>query len=362
MDILIFIFACFALLGAADCIFGSRFGLGAEFERGIQIIGPVTLSMLGMLCLVPVISDLISPVIVPLAEFLRLDPSVFPAMLLANDMGGAPLSTALAADPLTGLYNGLVVSTMMGVTVSFTIPVALKMVEPAYHADTMLGILCGVCTIPVGCITGGLAAGMRFLPLLMNSLPVTVFALLIAFGLVKAPALSVKILTVFGKAVTALIMAGLGLGIFQYLTGIVLLPALSPVEEHFPIFFNVAFLLAGVFPLIKVLSALLKKPLTLVSKLTGINDIAALGLLTSLASVYPTFGLVSRMNRKGIIMNMAFSVSAAFVFGGHLAYTIMYDASMTPAVIIGKLTAGFAALIVAHFVGKEKPEPKAVKE
>ena len=89
------------------------------------------------------------------------------------------------------------------------------------------------------------------------------------------------------------------------------------------------------------------------SLLIGINDIAALGLLTSLASVYPVFGLVNRMNRKGIIMNMAFGVSAAFVFGGHLAYTIMFDASMTLPVIIAKLTAGFAALIVAHFVGRE---------
>ncbi|MBQ4051756.1 MAG: ethanolamine utilization protein EutH [Oscillospiraceae bacterium] len=353
MDTLIFIFACFALLGIIDCIIGNRFGLGAEFERGIQILGAVTLSMLGMLCLVPVISDLISPVIVPLAEFLHLDPSVFPAMLLANDMGGAPLSTELAFDPLTGLYNGLVVSTMMGVTVSFTIPVALKIIDPEYHKDSMLGILCGVCTIPVGCIAGGLVAAMPFGTLIINCIPITVFAVIIAFGLVKAPDLSVKILTVFGKAVTALIMFGLGVGIFQYLTGIILLPTLSPVEEHFHIFFNVAFILAGVFPLIKVLSAILKKPLELISKLIGINDIAALGLLTSLASVYPTFGLIKDMNRKGIIMNMAFGVSAAFVFGGHLAYTIMYDASMTPAVIVGKLAAGFASLVVAHFVGKK---------
>ena len=108
MDILIFIFASFSLLGIVDCIIGNRFGLGGEFERGIQILGAVTLSMMGMLCLVPVISDVISPVVVPLAEFLHLDPSVFPAMLLANDMGGAPLSKELASYPLIGLYKGLV--------------------------------------------------------------------------------------------------------------------------------------------------------------------------------------------------------------------------------------------------------------
>ena len=354
MDILIFIFAVFALLGILDLITGSRFGLGPEFERGIQLIGSITLSMLGMLCLVPIISEVISPVILPLAEFLHLDPSVFPAMLLANDMGGAPLSTELALNSGIGSYNALVTSAMMGVTVSFTIPVALKLIEPEYQKDAMLGILCGVCTIPVGSIAGGLVAGIPLGQLLGNTVPVAVFAVMIAVGLIKAPTLSVRILTVFGKLVTALILAGLGLGLFQYLTGVTLLKGLSPVEEHFHVFFNVAFILAGVFPLIKVLSALLKKPLAVVSERIGINDIAALGLLTSLASAYPTFGMVRQMNRKGIIMNLAFSVSAAFVFGGHLAYTIMFDESMTLPVITAKLSAGFASLIVAHFVGRKE--------
>lgn len=354
MDKLILVFAVFAALGAADAIIGNRFGLGAEFEKGIQLAGTLTLAMLGMLCLIPVLSGLLSPVILPMAEFLHLDPSVFSAMLIANDMGGAPLSAELAANRQMGLYNGLVTGSMMGVTVSFTIPAALKMIPKEHHADSMLGILCGVCTIPVGCIAGGLAAGLPLLPLLVNCIPVTLFAAVIALGLVKAPEFSVKLLTWFGKGIYALIMVGLGVGLFEFLTGISLLKGISPAKEHFGVLLNLTFLLSGVFPFIKVLSALLKKPLDTLSKVIGINDMAALGLLTTLASSTPTFGLVEKMDRKGIVLNMAFAVSAAFVLGDHLAFTMMFDASFALAVITGKFAAGITALVVAHFAAGRK--------
>lgn len=354
MQVLIFIFAAFAVLGILDLITGNHAGLGTEFERGIQLIGPLTLAMLGMLCLVPVISSLLEPVILPLANALHLDPSVFSAMLIANDMGGAPLSAGLAADEQMGAYNGLVVSSMMGVTVSFTIPTALKMIPEAHQKDAMLGILCGVCTIPVGCMVGGAAAGISLLKTLVNCIPIALFAALIAFGLFKAPERSVRLLTLFGKGISALIMVGLGLGIFRFLTGITLISSLAPVEDSFELLFNLAFLLSGVFPLIRVLSALLKKPLARLSGKIGINETAALGLLTTLASSAPTFGLVKDMNRRGVILNMAFAVSAAFTVGDHLAFTVMYNADYALPMIASKLAAGFTALLAAHWVSKNR--------
>ena len=51
----------------------------------------------------------------------------------------------------------------------------------------------------------------------------------------------------------------------------------------------------------------------------GINDAAAAGLIASLANSIATFGMVKDMNRRGKVVNIAFAVSAAFVFGDHLA-------------------------------------------
>lgn len=367
MNILTVIFASCAVLGILDAITGNHLKLGTEFEKGLQLVGTLTLSMLGMICLVPLISTILSPVILPLSDFLHLDPSIFSAMLIANDMGGAALSAGLAADTQMGLYNGLVVSSMMGATVSFTIPTALKLIPQEQHKDAMTGILCGVCTIPVGCIVAGLIASVPVLPLLIDMVPVTTFALVIALGLWKAPRLSVRLLTVFGKLLYALIMIGLALALFDFLTGITILKGLAPAKDSFEMLFTLAFLLSGVFPLIKILSSLLQKPLGHISKALGINEVSALGLLTALASSAPTLGLVKDMNRKGVILNLAFAVSAAFALGDHLAFTLLFDSTYTLPVIVGKLTAGAAALIVAFFVYKrickeEASEQKTASE
>ena len=47
---------------------------------------------------------------------------------------------------------------------------------------------------------------------------------------------------------------------------------------------------------------------------------------------------------------MAFAVSGAFVFAGHLAFTVSFNSDYLVPVIIGKLTAGICSVILANFV------------
>lgn len=353
MNILTLIFAFFALLSAVDSIIGNRLKLGEEFEKGIQLAGTVILAMLGILCLTPVISDVIAPVVVPVCGFLHIDPSVIPGMLIANDMGAAPLASELSSNQQLAHFNGLILSAMMGCTVTFTVPTALRMIDKQQHKDAMLGILCGISTVPIGCLISGITAGIPFLTLIVDLIPLTLFAVIIIIGLLKAPKLSVKIMGIFGKIIFAIIMAGLGLAIFKFLTGVEILPGMAPAEEYFEMLFELTFLLSGVFPLVKVISFLLKKPLSFISRKAGINDTASLGLLTTLASAAPTFGLVRDMNRKGVILNLAFAVSAAFLLSDHLAYTMMFDKTLVPALIVGKLAAGISSLFVAAFISNK---------
>ena len=57
-----------------------------------------------------------------------------------------------------------------------------------------------------------------------------------------------------------------------------------------------------------------------------------------------------KMDEKGVVLNSAFSVSAAFVFGSHLAFTMALDQNYIPAMMVGKLVAGVLAVFVAHYV------------
>jgi DNA-directed RNA polymerase subunit RPC12/RpoP len=81
----------------------------------------------------------------PLSDLLPswIDPSILPSVLFANDMGGAPLAVEAARDRALGAFNAMVVSSMMGCTVSFTIPFALGGVPKELHRDMLLGLLCG---------------------------------------------------------------------------------------------------------------------------------------------------------------------------------------------------------------------------
>ena len=43
----------FAVIGAVDRVFGSKLGLGKEFEKGFLLLGQLVLSMFGMIIIAP---------------------------------------------------------------------------------------------------------------------------------------------------------------------------------------------------------------------------------------------------------------------------------------------------------------------
>ncbi|MBR5519132.1 MAG: ethanolamine utilization protein EutH, partial [Clostridia bacterium] len=266
MEILMYVFAAFALLGAADRIIGNRFGVGREFEKGIEAMAPLALAMVGMICISPALTNLLIPVIGPFAKACGFDPSAIAGILFANDMGGAALAADLAIDPIVGGFHGLIVAAMMGATISFTIPTALSTIDKAFHKEVLTGILCGISTIPVGCIVSGLMLGMSLPALIMNLLPVTVIAVLTCIGIAKFPQTCVKVFSVFGRFIVALITVGLAGGIFASLTGKTLIPGMADIADGFAVVAEIAVVLSGVFPLIYVLSKLLARPLSALAK------------------------------------------------------------------------------------------------
>ncbi len=349
-EIISWVMVVFSILGAIDCIIGNRFGLGKEFERGIMLLGTMGISMVGMIVIAPMIAELLRPALSAMAEFLPIDPSIVPATLFANDMGGASLSTELALDEKIGYFNGLVVSSMMGATISFTIPLALGMVKKEQHREVLLGLLCGIVTIPVGCLISGLVAGIPILPLVLDLLPLVIFSCVIAFGLMKFPNVCVKIFSVFGVIIKILITIGLVMGIFTFLTGIEISEHLDTYEEGIMIIANASAVMTGAFPLVFVISKVLRVPLGILGRKMGMNEISATGLLSTLATNVTTFDMVRDMDQKGIVVNSAFAVSAAFTFAGHLAYTLAFSAEWLPYVLVGKLTAGALAIVVSMFI------------
>ena len=80
------------------------------------------------------------------------------------------------------------------------------------------------------------------------------------------------------------------------------------------------------------------------------NDKASAGMVANLANNIAMFNIMGEMDPKGKLLNVAFAVSAAFVFGDHLGFTAGVDQSMVTPVIVGKLVAGITAVIVANLL------------
>ena len=349
-EILIAGFAAFAALGALDRILGNRLGLGKEFEEGILAMGSLAVAMIGVICLAPVLAALLKPVVVPVYGFLGADAAMFAGSLLACDMGGGALAVAMTDNYDAAMLGGVITGSMLGATLVFTIPVAMGILGEEDRPAMAQGILCGVVTIPVGVLVGGLVAGFPVGMVLRNLVPIVLLGVLIALGLWKAERAMVKGFSVFGKMVTALVTVGLAAAIVEELTGLVLIPGMVSISEGFATVGSIAIILAGAFPLVFVLTRLLRRPLTAVGRRLGINDAAAAGLVASLANSIATFGLVKDMDDRGKVVNIAFAVSAAFVFGDHLGFTAEFAPEMLPAMIAGKLAGGISAVAVAMWM------------
>ena len=175
-----------------------------------------------------------------------------------------------------------------------------------------------------------------------------------ALGLWKWEKGMIRGFGIFGKGILALITAGLAAAIVESLTGFAIIPGMAPVEDGFLTVGAIAIVLAGAFPLVYVVTKLLRKPLLALGKLIRVNDTAAAGLVASLANSIPTFGMVKDMDNRGKVVNMAFAVSAAFVFGDHLGFPAGYAPEMLTAVITGKLVGGVSAVAVALLLTRKE--------
>ena len=352
-EIIVYLMVLFMALGAIDRILGNRFGLGEKFEEGILAMGSLALAMIGIICLAPVLASLLRPVVVPVYRFLGADPAMFAGTILANDMGGAPLARELALTQEAGQFGGLIVGSMLGPTIVFTIPVGLGIIQAEDRPHLATGVLAGVVTVPIGSFVGGLAAGFPLTMVLRNLIPIVLIAVLIALGLFFAPNGMVKGFQVFGKIIVIIITIGLAAAIIQELTPLTLIPGLNPISDGVEIVGDIAIVLAGAFPLVFVITKVFRRPLMKLGGLLGMNDVAAAGMVATLANNIPMFQMMHDMDRRGKIINVAFAVSAAFVFGDHLGFTAGFDATMLFPMIVGKLVGGVTAVAAAMLLTRK---------
>ncbi|MBC7087584.1 MAG: ethanolamine utilization protein EutH [Tissierellales bacterium] len=311
---MLYIMLFFSLLAGIDKLFGNKKGLGEKFDQGFLAMGSLALTIIGIYSLSPIIAKLLVPILLPVSDFFNLDPSVFISSILAPDLGGFPTSISIAKNEKIGILNGVVLASSLGTIISFSIPVAFSMIKYDDFEPFTKGILAGVTTIPLGVFAAGIMLDINFISLLINLIPVILFSLLVTVGLLVFQEKTITIFRIIGKAVLFFSTTGLIIGIFQFSTGIVIFSDLISLEESFKIVLSIAVVLSGAYPMLLILSEKLKKPLKNLSIKFGLNEYSILGIISTLASCLPMLAIYDKFDRKGKILNAAFTVSGAFVF------------------------------------------------
>lgn len=359
-QIVIDIMVIFMILGGFDKITKKRFNLGLadEFEEGFNAMGALALSMLGILSFAPVLTKILLAAAGPLYEFLGADPAMMAGTFLGMDMGAYSVAHEMTANQDVADFSGLILGGMMGNTIVFSIPVATSILKKQDYPYLARGILYGISTIPVGCVAGGLTAGYGLSMIIKNLIPIIIFALLVVLGLKFIPEKMIKGFKIFGDVVVAVITFALVAAIVETLTGFTVIPGMAPLSDSFEVIGNIAIMLAGAFPMVCVITKKLKKPLLKLGAKVDMNEIAAAGIVASMANSIPMCGMIKDMNVRGKIMNAAFIVSGTFIIGDDLAFTAGVNKEMILPVIVGKGTAGIAAVFVAWWSTRK---PEAIK-
>lgn len=344
--LLMLFIAAGAVLGGADKILGNRFGLGQKFDEGFALMGPMALSMTGIICLAPVVSAWLGGVIRPVLAAAGIDPGMF-GCVLAIDMGGYQLAMDLAENPAIGAFSGIIASSMFGCTLVFTIPVGMSVLAEEDRPFFLRGILAGLISLPAGLLMGGLLQGLPFGTILYQCIPIFILSAILLLGLIRFPDGTVRLFSGVARVIQIAATVGLILAAVEQITDVSILPGLATAEEALTIVGSIAVVMLGSLPLAELLRRCLSRPFRWIGAKTGLNDASTTGLIVGAVTVMPALAMVRDMDRRGKVLCGAFLVCGASAFAAHMGFAAAVQPELIVPLLGGKFTGALLGLIFA---------------
>ena len=146
------------MCGLVDKVIGGRFGLAEEFDRGMTMMGSLSLTMAGIYCFAVMLGRALAAILQTVS--LPFDPTILVSSVLAVDMGAYSIADTLCTDPAQKIFSGVLLASTLGCTISFSLPIALGSVPSKDSKTLMTGMVYGIIATPAALIVGGLMAGM----------------------------------------------------------------------------------------------------------------------------------------------------------------------------------------------------------
>lgn len=343
MNLILFILLCFAALGLLDKMIGNKLGLVSSFDRGIITMGDFMLSVSGFYCIA--------------VAFLNHNANLFEngqmliASLLAPDLGGYSIVESLSTSEHIIIFCGVLLTSTLGCLISFQLPIFLNELDADDLTDYLKGIMYGIVgLLPVLIICGYLLKIDHFFYLFLPVLGICAVLILLFFVSFKS---LIFILTVFSKFIQCIGY------IFFFLVCLTFFfhfnfTNMNLIHDALEIVFQMSIIVCGSLVLCEIVMRKFSKYIKKIGNYLDLDRYSVMGFILSLATSIAMLPLFSKMNRKGKILNSAFSLSGAFVFGGQLGFIARVNASSVMWFIGVKLIAGILAFVLACIFESKK--------
>lgn len=359
MDIVLIVMSAFCILGLLDDFLGGKLKIAEDFQKGLQNMGRMCVCYAGFYCIGITMIANASGVIAKLSGVLPFDPALLIGCLICSDCGGLPIAQAMAATPALGIFTGALVGSSLGCSMGYQFPFFLSALDKKLIPTYLQGAVFGLATVPIGLIAGGLMLGLSAGELVANILPVAIVCLVMIIGFKRNMKLTLRVLLFVTRVILFVTYVLFALVIIGLFVPSLALAERSLVEEITCVVLRTVVVTCGGLVLANLVIRFCKRPLSVIAALLKINNEAVIGLLLSLFNGIAMLPLLGRMDKRGQIVNVAFSVCGAFSLGGQMAFvSSMVPSDAMPAYLVNKLLSGIVALFIARrFAVVRQEEP-----
>jgi len=353
MNIFIVVMLIFAFIGFIDKTLHLRWGLASVFDKGLLTMGSMAVSIIGIYCVSLTFIQQHIQLLENLNHYLFFDSSILIGALLAPDMGGYPISSQIAQSTEMIVFSGVLLSSTLGQTISFQLSVFLSFLEEKDIDILMKGFIVGIIVIPAGLLCVFPFFQFSVFTFVINLLPIFIICALIAFAIIKVPQQTVKMLSILANMIKTLsyilfliVVLGLYFPSIQYVQ-------LSLVEESLVMVLKMIIIVCGSMVLSELILKYGSRPIQYLAHKLGVNNESVIGFVLNCASSLAMLPLYSQMNTKGKLMNAAFSVSGAYVFGGQLGFISGVSHESVTVYVFAKILCGILSILIIQ-IGYKK--------
>lgn len=120
------------------------------------------------------------------------------------------------------------------------------------------------------------------------------------------------------------------------------------INEALHIVFQMSIIVCGSLVFCEIILRKFSNQIERVGQILNIDKYSVMGIILSFGTSIAMLPLFSKMNKKGKILNAAFSLSGAFVFGGQLGFIAGVNPNSVTWFVVVKLLAGILGLVIAN--------------